>query len=113
MVELLLTSEGRGRGKRRSLNEAQALVDAWKSSGEPPQRWCNSHDIPRSALSSCRRRIDVVARGSRRMTSFVEILPKTPAPARVLLSLTSSGAAVEMTLSDLAHVIQVLAGKPS
>jgi len=113
MVELFLTSDGRARGKHRSLDEAQALVDAWKSSGEPPQRWCDSHDVPRSALSSCRRRVDVVARGSRRMTSFVELLPKTSAPARVRLALTSSGAAVEMTLADLAHVIQVLSGKPS
>jgi hypothetical protein len=113
MIELPLKTDGRGRSKHRSLSEARALVDAWKSSGEPPQRWCDGHAVPRSALSSCRRRVDGMEHGSRKMTSFVELLPKALPPARVRLSISASGAAVEVTLADLAYVIQVLAGKPS
>jgi len=109
----LQTVSGRGRGKNRTFKEAQALVAAWKSSGESPQRWCESQGLLRSALSSCRRRVDIPACNPSCITKFVEIIPKAMISTRVRLTVTSSGALVDLSLSELVGVIQALAGRTS
>jgi len=110
VIEMHAT-ESRSRGKHRTILEAQALVAAWKNSGESPQRWCDSQGVRRTTLASCRRRVVGPAPNSHSLTNFVELLPKPSVPAQVRLSITSSGAQVELSLCDLACVIQSLAGR--
>src|SRR5471030_1570895 len=100
----------RERSKHRSLNEAKALVAEWKSSVVGPKRWCADHAAHESTLASCRRRVESMTVPCQKITNFIELLPKVPVPARVRLSITPSGAAVEVSLADLARVIQLLGG---
>ena len=102
---------GRGRGSHRSLEEARALACQWRASGLSQRAWCNEQGVLPSALSSC------LNRATRQVIApppahhpFIE-LQRRPAHAAahvVRLSLAGSLATAELTVADLAALIQRL-----
>ena len=43
--------------RRSSIDEAQALVGMWRSSGEGKESWCRARGLKRSTLWSCLKRV--------------------------------------------------------
>ena len=103
---------GRGRGPQRTLEEASALVCQWQASGLSKRAWCNERGILPTALNSCLRRTKrpVIAAPPAHQP-FIE-LQRRPAQAGaahvVRLSLAGSLATAELTVADLAALIQHL-----
>ena len=96
---------GRGRGPHRTLEEARILVCQWRASGQSKQAWCNDQGILPTALNSCLNRTQPTHH------PFIELQRRPPHAAAahvVRLSLAGSLAAAELTVADLAALIQHL-----
>ena len=103
---------GRGRGSPRTLQEARALVCQWQASGLSKRAWCNEQGILPTALSSCLHRTtrQVIAPPLAH-PPFIELQRRPPhpvAPRVVRLLLAGSLATAELSVADLAALIQRL-----
>ena len=103
---------GRGRGSQRTLQEARALVFQWQASGLSKRAWCNEQGILPTALSSCLHRTtrQVIAPPPAH-PPFIELQRRPPHPAAprvVRLLLAGSLATAELSVADLAALIQRL-----
>lgn len=106
------THPGRGRGPRRTLEEASDLVCQWQASGLSKRAWCTDQGILPTALNSClhrTKRQEIAAPPAPH--PFIELQRRPPqagAAHVVRLSLAGSLATAELTVAELGALIQHL-----
>jgi hypothetical protein len=101
---------GRGHGRACPLDQAKALVDAWRASAKPISIWCREQGILRSALHSYMRRLSAPAQLTRR-TGFIQLKRHSSPPVDdrlIRVTLGISGATAEVSLSELTTLIRSL-----
>lgn len=101
--------------QRRTLAEAQALVEQWRASGQNQEAFCRSLGILRSTLVSCRRRTgDMVKRrrsqgaATRTEAGFVQVVgpaghPEAAAGAGACLIVTTADG-IQFQVGSAGHV---------
>jgi len=68
--------------RRCSIDEAQALVWMWRSSGEGKESWCRARGLKRSTLWSCLKRVAHAERVASGVPAagFIAVEPRAPSP---------------------------------
>ena len=106
---------GRGHGQPCSLEDAQRLVIAWQESQQPMSAWCREQGVRRSAMHSYLRRTQPTPL-ARSEASFIQLTPRPESKSRagtICVRLGASGATAELSLPQLAMLLDTMAGSPS
>jgi hypothetical protein len=100
---------------RYTLDEARALVSDWNASGQTPTAWCAQRGIPRTALSSWRRRLAPHSATAQDASPFIEVRRIDPAPAvsALRLELGDRISVTGMALDQVVQLVQALRGDRS
>jgi hypothetical protein len=99
--------------RRRSREEASALVSDWRASGLKQAAFCQQRDIPRSALVSCLGRVSRSESSPPAPTGFIEVRRQSP-PCAAVMTLEIDGG-LRMTgldVSTAAALITALRSVP-
>ena len=108
--------------QHRTLDEARALVAAWRGSGQGKQAWCREHGLLRSTLSSCLYRLDEADAARPAPGTFIALRPpravhaaevdQSPSPATVAIDLPSGLRITGLDARGVATVVRMLGEAP-
>lgn len=112
MTEEIKSTETSAR-RNRTIEEAVALVDAWRTSDLSKDDFCRQRGIVRSSLTSCLQRVEKRESQSSVAAGFVEVRPRS-SPSCTALTLEIDGAyrVVGMDMPTMIALISALRSMP-